>query len=248
MYSYDEYIGLIEGIKKIYFKYRDSYENLYVNINAEIKNKLQIRSRKSIHNIDSCPRPNLASLVKEFEFSDEGYWVGKKQNSYTCYLNKQGRVIMTTVGITQFVELCVNEDDGVYLLGYEHTEYGYKIRSIGRADYENNNIIKSFTVMEITDESLKGMNFVLTTEEYGYDDKNLLNIILYRYNSADEITVFDKSAPVKQLWYNETASGDIYANPSIFVRKFIYEDGVLKRATSRDMYNNKSKVFIHKII
>ncbi len=83
----------------------------------------------------------------------------------------------------------------------------------------------------------------------GYDENgNLLNILVYGYDSESEITVFDKSAPVKQLWYNELVSGEIYANPAVQVRKFIYENGALKRATSRDMYNNRSKTFIHKII
>ncbi len=248
MYSYDEYTGMIEYMKNAYFRYRDIYEDLYIKTNSDIKNKLQIRSRKSIHNIDACPRPNSASLVREFEFSDKGVWEDKKQNSFTCYLNKQGRVIMTTAGITQFVEINVSDGSDTLLLGFVQTEYGHELKSVGLVKHIKN-AAACFGVMEIKKANAKGIEFTLVTEEYGYDENgNLLNILVYGYDSESEITVFDKSAPVKQLWYNELVSGEIYANPAVQVRKFIYENGALKRATSRDMYNNRSKTFIHKII
>lgn len=249
MYSYDEYVGLIDEIKKKYFQCRDNYEDLWVNTNSMITNSLRIRSRKSIHNIDACPRPNLASIVKEFEFADEGaFWAGKNQYSYTCGLNKSGKVVMTAVGINQFIEINIIEENDTFLLGFENTETGHELKSVGLVRYKGNKPV-SFSVMEILKMNTFGVEFVLNTEEYGYDeDGKLLNILLYHYCSDAEITVFDKSADLKQLWYTELVSGEITSNPTIHMRKFIYENDVLKRATSKDLYNSKAKVFVHKVI
>lgn len=183
MIRYDEYEEKIDNMKKLFFAYKNNNNLLQMNIDF-LGKQFSFRSRKTIHNLKYCLRPNLTEFVKEFCFFDfTEYWRKKKIHNYLIFTDNDERISFISVDNKKFIEFWIYDDCDVLLIDYYKINSQYKLISIGKASVANNCVI-DFTLMEIEKEYSLYVDFILRTEQYLYSKNKLIDeVTTYIYDS-----------------------------------------------------------------
>ncbi len=227
MISYKDYKDKIADIKHLFYEYRDKYP-LFQEHTANLEKTDRFQSRRTVHNIKYSLRLDLTRLVKEFSFFDfSSYWQRKKTHSYSIYTDTNRKICLISVDGGKFKEFWTYIGNNVILTDYLKCENKYVLLSVGKVTVLNEKVY-DFTLLEIEKEYALDIDFILKTEQYQYNENNMITeVTTYIYDSKKKITANKDGETELGCIIGKT----LYANPEIFKHTLIYDEvGNLSKA------------------
>lgn len=89
MYTYAEFAAIVKNARELESEYKDRYDSFLTG--PGIAKQIKYSSRRTVHDLKECPRPDLMSLDRDMCFFDNSIsWRTKKQHPYTINMSSEG--------------------------------------------------------------------------------------------------------------------------------------------------------------